>query len=172
MTHRRWPSRRWGYGPAAWAGAFAALHLYWALGGSVGLPESAGVTLATERPAWFVLGALYGVAGALLVAAVLGVALARGTITGRRRLLPLLGTGVAALPVLRAVGIEILLLTDTGYGDGAVDADQRRWTLALWNPWFLAGGAAFGTAALAAHRAARSTPAAAAARTTGRAPRT
>ena len=147
------PSRRWGYAAAGWAAAFAVVHLYWALGGELGLAESAGRRLADERPAAFVLGGLYGVGLALLVAAALGAALARLRITGRRRLLPLLGAGVAAVLLARAVVVEVLLLADPGYGGGAISAAQRWWALVLWNPWFLLGGITFALAALAARRA-------------------
>ena len=100
----------------------------------------------------FVVGGLYGVALALAVAAVLGVALARNPVAGRRRWLPLLGAGVAVVLVLRAVGVELLLLADAGYGDGAVSPAQRWWTLVLWNPWFLLGGITFAIATAAATR--------------------
>ena len=150
MNLGRRPSRRWGWVAAAWAVAFAGLHVYWAMGGTVGLAESAGARLAEERPTWFVVGGLYGVAATLLTAAALAVALARVRITDRRRLLPLLGLGLAAVLLLRAVVVEVLLLSDAGYGKGAVSADQRWWSLVLWNPWFLAGGATFALAALGA----------------------
>ena len=128
------------------------LHLYWALGGTVGLAESAGRRLAEERPVEFVLGGLYCVAVALLVAAALGTALARVPVTGRRLLLPVLGAGVAAVLVLRAVAVHLVLLSDAGYGGGAISAAQRTWTLWVWNPWFLVGGCLFGLAALTARR--------------------
>ena len=144
------PSRRWGYAAAGWAAAFAVLHLYWALGGTVGLAESAGRRLAEERPVEFVLGGLYGVAVALLVAAALGTALARAPVTGRRPLLPVLGAGVAVVLVVRAVVVAVLLMADPGFGDGDITAAQRTWTLWVWNPWFLLGGILFGLAALAA----------------------
>jgi hypothetical protein len=153
VTRAARPSRRWGYAAAGWSAAFAALHLYWALGGTVGLAESAGRRLANERPIEFVLGGLYGVAALLAAAAVLGVALARRPLTARRRLLPLLGAGVAAVLLVRAVVVEILLLADVDYGRGAVSADQHWWTLVLWNPWFLVGGLAFAMATLAARAA-------------------
>ena len=121
----------------------------WALG----LAESAGRELAAERPLWFVAAGLYGVALALVAAAGLGVLLARSPLTGRAGpLLPLLGAGVAVLLLVRAVGIQALLLTDAGYGGGAVSPAQRWWTLLLWNPWFLFGGLLFGLAAGAARR--------------------
>ncbi|MFE6128314.1 hypothetical protein ACFQ6Q_08600 [Streptomyces sp. NPDC056437] len=43
-------------------------------------------------------------------------------------------------------------MTDTTYLDDSVSAGQRAWTLALWNPWFIVGGLAFGLAALRSHR--------------------
>ena len=134
------------------------LHLYWALGGTVGLTESAGRRLAEERPAEFVLGGLYGVAVALLAAAALGTALARVPVTGRRRLLPVLGAGVALVLVVRAVVVAVLLVTDPGFGDGAITGAQRAWTLWIWNPWFLLGGVLFGAAALAAPTVERQRP--------------
>ncbi|WP_104527749.1 hypothetical protein [Blastococcus saxobsidens] len=50
------------------------------------------------------------------------------------------------------MGIEVLLLADVGHGNGDIGGAQRTWTLLLWNPWFLVGGATFGMAAVAAHR--------------------
>ena len=144
---------RWGYAAAVWAGLFAAAHLYWALGGSIGLAQSAGAELARDRPTWFVVLGLYGVALLLALGAVLGVALAHGQ-RGRwmSRLLPFVGGGVAAVLVLRAVVVEALLLSDAGYGNGAVSPAERFWTLVLWNPWFLMGGVAFARAAMGARR--------------------
>ena len=53
---------------------------------------------------------------------------------------------------MRAVGVQALLLTDAGYGGGAVSPAQRWWTLLLWNPWVLLRGLLFGLAAGAARR--------------------
>lgn len=150
------PSRGWGYTAAGWSAAFAAVHLFWALGGSVGLAESAGSRLASERPTWFVIGGLYGMAALLAAAAALGVVLAHGKLPGRLRLLPLLAAIVTAVLLLRAVVVEVLLLADVDYGNGAIGADQRWWTLVLWNPWFLLGGITFGMAAYRATRPSRS----------------
>lgn len=146
-------SRRWGHLAAAWSVTFAVLHLYWGLGGSVGLAESAGTDLAEQRPTWFVVLGLYGVALTLGVAAVLGLALARVHRVRRSgRLLTVLGAGLAAVLLARAVAIELLLLTDAGYGGGAISEAQRSWSLVVWNPWFLIGGTSFGLAARAARR--------------------
>lgn len=147
-------SRHWARGAAAWAALFAALHLYWGLGGSVGLAESAGEELARQRPGWFVVFGLYGVAVLLIGASGLALLLGRGPRSGRWRwLLPLLGAGVTAVLVLRAVAVPLLIVSDAGYGGGAITSAQRTWALSVWNPWFLVGGALFGFAALAARRA-------------------
>ncbi len=52
------------------------------------------------------------------------------------------------LLLVRGIGVEVLLLTGTALLDTSVSEEQRAWTLALWNPWFIAGGMAFGLAAL------------------------
>ena len=146
-------SRRWAHGAAAWAALFAGLHLHWALGGSLGLAESAGEQLAAERPGWFVAGGLYGVALLLLAAAGLAVLLLRRPGPGRWvRLLPLLAVGVGAVLALRAAVVHVLLLSDAGHGGGAISPAQRTWTLWVWDPWFLLGGALFVLAGLAARR--------------------
>jgi hypothetical protein len=145
-------SRRWGYAAAAWALLFAALHFFWALGGSTGLTTSAGRELAENRPGWFVAGGLWGVGSLLVVAAGLGLALARARPSGwRRRAVILAGAAVALLLVSRGIGVAMLLLGGALDGNVAVDPAQRHWTLLLWNPWFVVGGVAFGLATLAGH---------------------
>jgi hypothetical protein len=136
----------------AWSLVFAGVHLFWAAGGETGLATSAGAELARQRPTWFVVAGLYGVAVALLVAAALALFLSSATTTGRRRWLVPLAAALTALLLLRGVGLEVLLLVDPGYGDGAVSGAERFWSLVLWNPWFALGGVAFGCAAVAARR--------------------
>ena len=69
-----------------------------------------------------------------------------------KRWLPTLGGGVAALLLVRAVGVDVLLLTDAGYGArhqaGAVvlEPGSLEPLVAL-----LLGGVFFRTAAVAAH---------------------
>lgn len=41
---RRWPERA-SYAACGWALVFAAVHLYWALGGTVGLPKGFAVAM-------------------------------------------------------------------------------------------------------------------------------
>src|SRR4051794_40838379 len=132
---------RWGWVAACWSVILAAVHFFWALGGSLGLAESAGARLASERPLSFVAFGLWGVGALLLAAGVIGALLAGQSMTGgRRRALLLLGAGIAAILLLRAVVIELLLLTRGLQGAQAVSDSQRYWTLVLWNPWFLLGG--------------------------------
>lgn len=138
--------RTWGRLACAWAVAFAVLHFYWALGGSRGLDVAAG-PLAEERPGWFVAVGLWGVGAVCLAGAVLGRLLA-----GPRRrgpagwLLKALGWCVCAGLVVRGAAVEVLLLTGVAGPAIQVSPEQRLWTLALWNPWFLVGGLAFGLA--------------------------
>lgn len=147
-----------------WAAAFAGLHFYWAVGGDVGLSISAG-PLATERPLWFVIAGLWGVGALCLLGALLAWLLARSRLRGvPARLARWLGWGVSALLLARGIGIEVLLLTSTTHLDTSVSAGQRTWTLALWNPWFIAGGLAFGLATLRSRRLTDAEPPAATAR--------
>lgn len=131
--------RHWGYLTAGWCVLFAALHVYWAAGGALGLASSAGVDLATRRPWWFVLGGLWGVAAVLLAGAGFGVGLARWTFSGTpRRLVVALGWLGGGLLVVRGLVLEVLLAT--GPLAAAVGPAQTRWSLLLWNPWFVLGG--------------------------------
>lgn len=144
-------SRRWGTVAAGWAVVFAAVHLFWAVGGSAGLASSAGPQLAAERPGWFVAGGLWGVAGLLLIGAGLGILLTRPRTRGwLGRVTGFVGAAVGFLLLARAVGVEVLLLT----GTVTVSAVERQWTLVLWNPWFLAGGVFFCLASLSFWRSA------------------
>ncbi|MGA5499329.1 DUF3995 domain-containing protein [Streptomyces cinereoruber] len=142
----------WGRIACGWAVAFAALHFYWGLGGGVGLSVSAG-PLATERPLWFVVVGLWGVGGLCLLGAVLAQLLTRSDLRGTPAAVTRwLGWGVSAVLLARGVVIEVLLLTGSAYADASVSEQQRAWTLTLWNPWFIAGGLAFGLASLRAGR--------------------
>ncbi|GAB7029638.1 DUF3995 domain-containing protein [Streptomyces sp. NPDC021749] len=146
------PATLWGRLACLWATAFAGLHFYWAVGGDAGLSLSAG-PLATERPLWFVVAGLWGVGVLCLLGALLAWLLARPGLQGVPALLARwLGRGVSALLLARGIGIEVLLLTDSAHLDASVSAGQRAWTLVLWNPWFIAGGLAFGLATLRSRR--------------------
>ncbi|MFF0483017.1 DUF3995 domain-containing protein [Streptomyces sp. NPDC004435] len=146
------PSALWGRIACGWSAAFAALHFYWALGGEIGLSVSAG-PLAAERPLWFVVVGLWGVGGLCLVGALLALLLTRSDLRGTPAAsVRWLGWGVSAVLLARGIGVELMLLTGTGDLDTSVSEEQRTWTLALWNPWFIAGGLAFGLATLRASR--------------------
>ncbi|MFF7411366.1 DUF3995 domain-containing protein [Streptomyces lydicus] len=152
------PSTLWGRIACLWAAAFAGLHFYWAVGGEVGLSVSAG-PLATTRPLWFVVAGLWGVGALCLLGALLAWLLARPRLRGVPALLARgLGWGVSALLLVRGIGIEVLLLTDATDLNTSVGVGQRAWTLALWNPWFIAGGLAFGLATLRSRRRAVAKP--------------
>ncbi|MFF8293509.1 DUF3995 domain-containing protein [Streptomyces sp. NPDC016309] len=134
------PSTLWGRVACLWAAAFAGLHFHWAVGSDVGLSTSAG-PLATERPLWFVDAGSWGVGALCLLGALLDCLLARSRLRGVPALLARwLGWGVSALLLVRGIGVEVLLLTDTTHLDTSVSAGQRAWTLAL------SGGLAFGLA--------------------------
>ncbi|OEU91596.1 hypothetical protein DB35_09435 [Streptomyces abyssalis] len=149
-------SWQWGYAACSWAVVFAGTHFYWALGGSAGLKVSAGEQLATGRPLWFVLTGLWGVGALCLVGAWLGWLLARSRPRGAAlRIVEYLGWVLGFVLLARGIAVEFLLLTNVTDLDG-VTADQRFWTHVLWNPWFFAGGLAFGLAARDARRRSRS----------------
>jgi len=140
-------SRCHGYLAAGWAGIFAGLHFYWALGGEVGLDVSSGERLASERPAWFVAGGLWGVGFLCLIGSAVALGLQRRGVHGRRwRMLRLLGLAICGLLLVRGVLIEVLLVFGVS-AVGEVSAAQKFWTLAVWNPWFILGGVLFGLAA-------------------------
>ena len=142
---------------AAWCAAFALLHVYWALGGDIGLAESAGARLAETRPPAFVLVGLWGVAALMLGAASWWCALARGWPRGHRmRRAAIFVWALAGVTLIfRAVVLETVLLLDAGGVASSVGPAQAHWSLWLWNPWFLLGGALF---LPAAHRLARPRP--------------
>ncbi len=137
----------WGLIACAWALVFAAAHFYWALGGDLGLAVSAG-PLAEERPGWFVLVGLWGVGALCLVGAALGWLLGESRPAGAAgRVVTALGWCACAVLLARGLAVEALLLFDTAGRWVEVSAEQRLWTLLLWNPWFVVGGLAFGLAA-------------------------
>ncbi|WP_433453948.1 DUF3995 domain-containing protein [Streptomyces sp. CA-142005] len=140
-------SRCYGYLAAGWAAAFAGLHFFWALGGQVGLDVSSGKRLASERPAWFVAGGLWGVGLMCLVGAAVAIGLQRRGVHGHRwRVLRWLGVAICVLLLVRGLLVEALLIAGVS-AVGEVSAAQKFWTLALWNPWFILGGLLFGLAA-------------------------
>lgn len=145
----RWGDRWPACAAVVWCLIFAALHVFWAAGGTMGLAVSAGAELARRRPAWFVLGGLWGVAALLLVAAAVAASMAHPPGSPRvRRVVRAAGWLVVVLLALRAVPTLIQdLLTESGQlvppaGSGT-DWTLLHWRLALWTPWFLLGGGLF-----------------------------
>lgn len=139
-------SRCYAYLAAGWAVIFAVLHFFWALGGEVGLDVSSGERLASGRPAWFVAGGLWGVGFLCLIGSAVALGLEQRGVQGRRwRLLRLLGLAICVLLLVRGVLIEVLLIAGV-LTVGEVSAAQKFWTLVVWNPWFILGGALFGLA--------------------------
>ncbi|WP_197285040.1 DUF3995 domain-containing protein [Sciscionella sediminilitoris] len=144
---------RWGYPAALWCLLFAALHLFWALGGALGLASSAGAELASRRPAWFVLGGLWGVAAVLLIGAWFCAGMVRWRLSGiPQRFVAVLGWLGGAVLLARGVLVELLLATDAAGLSTEVGAEQTRWSLVLWNPWFMLGGVLVLLAAHGLHR--------------------
>lgn len=98
---------------------------------------------------------LWGAALLLLVTALLRTALARARLEGwRRRLVVVSGAAVGIL-LLRGLVVQLLLLAGAYDGNAAITAEQRHWSLLLWNPWFVAGGAVFLLATRSAARRSR-----------------
>jgi hypothetical protein len=133
--------RIWGELACLWCVLFAALHLYWAAGGNVGLASSAGADLAADRPLWFVLLGLWATALLLVVGAVFSIGLTRWRLAGgpRRAVVVLGWLGGGAL-LVRGLVLEVVLLTGAGGISTAVGPSETTWSVALWNPWFIVGG--------------------------------
>ncbi len=146
-TRRPRASRNWlttipAYVICGWGVMFAAAHLYWLLGGTLGLPP--GLSLFAKKP----LLVIDIIAVPLcLIATLLALALVRPW--GQRfprRLLLVTAWGGAALFVFHAVPAipdwVILAL-----GRHAALTPMDRFDLFLYEPWFLVGGILFGMAA-------------------------
>jgi hypothetical protein len=141
-ARRRWPSRA-AYAATAWALAFAAVHLYWALGGTVGLPRGMSVYM---NPALFVIDVL--AVPLCVVGALLALSLVRpwGRLFPRRLLL----AGAWAVCALLVVHSVPTLVGDglvaVGLRNGALSSLER-WSLFVYEPWFFVGGVLYGAAA-------------------------
>jgi len=112
-----------------------------------------GVALAGDRPRWFVIFGLWGMALVLLAGAALGRTLAHGRPGGRAtRMLAVVSCLVGAGLLLRGVGVELLLITGAAGVARNVGQDQTRLSLLLWNPWFVVGGLTFALAGVQSRR--------------------
>lgn len=141
-TRRRWPG--WAaYSAGAWALVFAAVHLYWALGGTAGLPKGMSVDM---NPALFVINVL--AVPLSVVGALLALALVRpwGRLLPRRLLLASAWAVCALLIVHSAPTLVEGGLVVTGLGD-AKPSVRERWSLFVYEPWFFMGGVLYGAAA-------------------------
>ena len=144
----------------AWCCVFATAHVFWAVGKSAGLASSAREDLAARRPGALVILGPWGVAGVLLLAAVGIVAVGTRQCDARVARIGAWTIGVTGPGLLvRGIALEVLLATETAGIRAAVGPLETRWSLILWNPWFVLGGAvliATATQILQRSRAARS----------------
>jgi hypothetical protein len=136
---------------------FAASSFYWAVGGTVGV-ETVGNELerrAEAREAGLV-AELWAAAGLKVLAGLLALALVRPW--GRalpRRLLGIAAWATGALLTLYgAANLVQHGLMEIGWADipEGLGANAVRWHLALWDPFWLAGGLLFLAAAWAYSR--------------------
>lgn len=152
------------YGAALLALGYAAVSLYWALGG-MGLLSTVGGQFVrfAERggPAVVALGVV------VIAIKVAGGVLALALVQPWGRRIPqrlLLGTALAGGVVLTLYGgvlvlVGALVLTGVVRPSGPVDETALRWHLLAWDLWFLLWGLLLGAAALQ-HRADHRSPAA------------
>lgn len=142
-----------GYAACLWALVFAAMSVYWALGGAMGLDTLSPTiqALASERDPEFV--ANMWITGVLKIGGgMLALVLIRplGEWLPRRLVLVMAWGGTAILLVhggdflVRGVlwGSGVLAVPES------VDSMVVRGYTFLWGPWWLVGGGLFGTAAL------------------------
>jgi hypothetical protein len=141
-ARRRWAG--WAaYAAGVWALAFAAIHLYWALGGAVGLPKGMSVDM---NAALFVIDVL--AVPLCVVGALLALSLVRpwGRLFPRRLLLTSAWAVCALLIVHSAPTLVQGGLVVTGLRDAELSVLER-WSLFIYEPWFFVGGALYGAAA-------------------------
>ncbi|MGB6581951.1 MAG: DUF3995 domain-containing protein [Streptosporangiaceae bacterium] len=134
--------------------AYAAVSVYWALGGTW-LLDTVGGTLEqqgrTGNPGIILAvgaAAVLKVIGAIVPLVAVGVTSGRATITGRRQVRVLAWLEATILTIYGLVLTAAGLLVQSGAIAAAASAD--RWALAwhayLWDPWFLLCGALVTTA--------------------------
>ena len=127
-----------------WCLFFAAVQVFWAIGGNLGLASSAGSELAARRPPAFVVFGLWGVAGLLGIGAVFAAIAGWQPLTIRQlRVCRALTVIIAVALLLRGAYVELALAANVGHLRRTVGPLEARWSLILWNPWFMIGGACF-----------------------------
>lgn len=143
------------YGVCGWAFIFGAWHLYWALGGRLGLLTSTGGNvdeLAAHRDQAFVALGLWGVVVLCLVLGLIALAMARpwGRVFPRWALLVLAWAACAVMLLRGVVYLAVSGLAVAGVIPTA-DPSWHVWNLALFSPFFVVGGVLVG--AMARHYA-------------------
>ncbi len=135
---------------AATAFLFAAVNVYWGLGGTAGLSTLGGTVDELARSGDPTLMALNWLSAVLKAAAgLMALALLRRRDDLRQRFL-LAGTAVASVVLigyglLQTVSVA-LIATDVVTPARPPDEVAIRWRLLLWEPWFLVWGALLGAA--------------------------
>ncbi|WP_253862748.1 DUF3995 domain-containing protein [Prauserella halophila] len=146
------------YASAVWGGLFAAISLYWALGGLIGIETVGGEIEKMARA---------GEAGLLAWGATIvktaGVVYSLALVQRWGRIFPrmlMLASGWAATVLLLGyggvtVGTELLVATGVLDAPAAIDWYAFYWHLALWDPWFVLWGILLGIAVVHYQRATR-----------------
>jgi hypothetical protein len=130
---------------------FAAVSLYWAVGGTAGLSTLGGGIEELARARDPAIVVLIWVSVVLkVVGGVLALALVQpwGRAVPRRLLLLACGGGAAVLVAYGAVQMTAVALVELGAlaPSEPVDPSVLRWRLFLWEPWFLVWGLLLGRA--------------------------
>jgi len=152
-TERHTPQRRtWAaYAAAVWAGVFAAISLYWALGGMVGL-DTVGGKIEELARSGDAAGSMLAWGATLLKVAGVVFALALvqrwGQVFPRALMLTAGWAGTVALIGYGGltVGTELLVATGVVEPPAGIDWFAFYWHLALWDPYFLIWGVLLGIA--------------------------
>lgn len=133
------------YAAATWSAAFSLVHLYWLVGGRIGLPDGLSVTGNTPLLVIDIL-AIPGCA----VAAVLALAIVRPWgVRLPARLLSIALWGITAVLLVHSLpSVPEWLALAAGSRTSADFDAMGRFATFLYEPFFLAGGLLFGLAAL------------------------
>ena len=130
------------YGAFAWMVLFAVVHMYWLVGGTVGLPPGRKVTDNTGLLIADVIAVPLCIVGAAVALALARPDRARP----RPRTLQRLGAGTAVLAVVHAATAMVSwALLPLGMLDGEL-SDEERFSLFLYEPFWLLGGILFALA--------------------------
>lgn len=128
------------YAACAWALTFAVVHLYWALGGVLGLPPGMSVDMNMALFVVDIIAIPLCALGALLA---LCFVQPWGRVLPRRFLLAC-GWGVCALLVIHSAPTLIGGgLTAAGLRDADL-SPLEWWSLYVYEPWFFLGGVLYG----------------------------